>query len=120
VLEQLDGAAALVFPGRGERFFDVALRHVLEGCFAPPEYGGNRGGRGWRMLGIEGDSQPLGYSLFRAGRGDYRERRGHPMSTPERAERREPRPLSDDGLALQDAIADLAGFLENVVPGACR
>jgi hypothetical protein len=104
---------------------DVVIRHVLEGCFAPPEYGGNRGARGWKLLGIEGDSQPLGYSLRRAGRGGYRERRRHPMSTPNPDETGPggaavPRPLSEDGLALQDAIADLAGFLENVAPGGCR
>jgi hypothetical protein len=46
------------------------------------------------------------------------------MSTPDPDEVRNgtvvPRPLSEDALALQDAIADLAGFLENLAPGACR
>jgi Gluconate 2-dehydrogenase subunit 3 len=125
LLPVLDGAAALVFPGRGESFMDIAIRHVLEGCFAPPEYGGNRGGRGWKMIGIEGDSQPFGYSVYRAARGDYRERRRHPMSTPNPDEvgpggAVTPRPLSEDGLALQDTIADLADFLGNLAPGACR
>jgi hypothetical protein len=46
------------------------------------------------------------------------------MSTPNPGEARpgggvSPRPLSEDSVALQDAIADFAGFLESVVPGAC-
>jgi hypothetical protein len=123
VVAQLDTPGTLDFPGRGERFLDVVIRHVLEGCFSAPEYGGNRGGAGWRMTGIEGDAQPLGYSLFVAGKDAYRERRHHPMSTPNPDEARAggvaPRPLSDDALALQDKIADLAEFIGNAVPGSC-
>jgi len=109
---------------RDRTFLDIAIQHTLEGCFAPPEYGGNRQGGGWRMIGIEGDSQPLGYSLFSQELGGYRERDGHPMSTPNPDERGpdgelRPRPLSTDGRAIQANIAQLTGFLEQVVPGAC-
>jgi Gluconate 2-dehydrogenase subunit 3 len=123
LLEQLDGPEAILFPGRGESFLDVLIRHVLEGCFSAPEYGGNRERRGWRMIGIEGDVQPLGYSVYAEATGAYRERRRHPMSTPDRDDLRRgalaPRPLSPDAIAIQDAIADFAAFLESTVPGAC-
>ena len=82
LVAQLDGPESIEFPGRGESFLDVVIRHVLEGCFAAPEYGGNRQLAGWRMIGIEGDSQPLGFSVFSSARGAYRERPRHPMSTP--------------------------------------
>ena len=124
LVAQLDGPESIEFPGRGESFLDVVIRHVLEGCFAAPEYGGNRQLAGWRMIGIEGDSQPLGFSVFSSARGAYRERPRHPMSTPNPGDlgpggSLSARPLSDDAIALQDAIADFAGFLESHVPGAC-
>ena len=122
LVAQLDGPESIEFPGRGESFLDVVIRHVLEGCFAAPEYGGNRQLAGWRMIGIEGDSQPLGFSVFSSARGGYRERPDHPMSTPNPGDlgpggSLSARPLSDDAIALQDAIADFAGFIESHVPG---
>src|SRR5439155_1481420 len=56
-------------PRRGVTFIDLLVEHTLEGCFAAPEYGGNRRLGGWRMLGIEGDDQPLGYSIFSRAKG---------------------------------------------------
>ncbi len=35
-------------------FFDLLLRHLQEGLFADPAYGGNRGKLGWRFLGHPG------------------------------------------------------------------
>lgn len=69
-------------PVRGRTFLEVVIRHTIEGCFSAPEYGGNDGGAGWRMIGIEGDSQPLGYSLYRAPTDALVERPDHPLSTP--------------------------------------
>jgi len=100
-------------PRRGNRtFMDLLIQHTLEGCFAAPEYGGNAGGRGWALLDLEGDSQPLGFSLFSRAAGDYRERPDHPVSTPNPAERDAtgalvPRPLTADGQHVQDAIVAL-------------
>lgn len=113
-----------VDPVRGGTFFDRVIQHTLEGCFSAPEYGGNRGGAGWRMVGIEGDSQPLGYSIFSEATGSYRERPDHPMSTPNPDELASdgtlaPKPLSADGLAIQKNIAALGGVLGQFVPGAC-
>ncbi len=62
-------------------FAGLLLEHTLEGMYAAPEYGGNRKLIGWRLNSFEGDSQPLGYSIYDASIGDYRERPDHPMST---------------------------------------
>ena len=101
----------------------LEFRHTLEGCFAPPEYGGNADAGGWRMIGIEGDVQPLGYSLFSTATGSYHERADHPMSTPNPDELAAdgglaPRPLSPDGRALQGTITTFARFLEPRDPGS--
>jgi hypothetical protein len=46
------------------RFQSVFLAHLAEGMFGPPEYGGNIGGVSWRDYFYDGDSQPLGHTLF--------------------------------------------------------
>lgn len=35
-------------------FFAVVREHVMQGLFCDPEYGGNRDGIGWRMVGFPG------------------------------------------------------------------
>jgi len=106
----------------GRSFVELLIRHTLEGCFAPPEYGGNANADGWRMIGIEGDTQPLGYSLFSTATRSYHERPDHPMSTPNPDELAAdgsvaPRPLSADGRAIQRTITMFARFLEAADPG---
>ncbi|HZP40352.1 MAG TPA: gluconate 2-dehydrogenase subunit 3 family protein [Candidatus Binatia bacterium] len=102
-------------PRRGTTFLDVVIQHTLEGAFAAPEYGGNHRRRGWRMLGLEGDDQPLGYSIFSRATNGYLERPAHPMSTPNPDEvrhgRLRPRKLSPDGDAIEQAIFTLTGSL---------
>ena len=125
VLGMLDGGAAGVrfapLPRRGVTFMDVVIGHTLEGCFAAPEYGGNRRLGGWRLVGLEGDDQPLGYSIFSRADGTYHERQDHPMSTPNPDEidamtgALAPRALSADGDRIQRSIAQLA----NALGGAC-
>ncbi|HJQ84841.1 MAG TPA: gluconate 2-dehydrogenase subunit 3 family protein, partial [Candidatus Binatia bacterium] len=121
VFRLLDGGPAGVRfatdPRRGASFVDVLIRHTLEACFAAPEYGGNADGAGWRMIGLEGDDQPLGYSLFSRATDAYNERPDHPMSTPNPDEYDtatmtvRPRPLSADGERMQRSIATLAGLV---------
>ena len=89
---------------RGVTFIDLLVQHTLEGCFGPPEYGGNRRLRGWTMLGLEGDDQPLGYSIFSRAKDGYNERPDHPMSTPNPDELSGPRPISADANRVQDTI----------------
>src|SRR2546429_177143 len=67
-------------PRRGVTFIDLLVEHTLEGCFAAPEYGGNRRLGGWKMVGGEGDDQPLRYSIFSRAKGDYRARPHPPPS----------------------------------------
>jgi hypothetical protein len=101
----------------GGTFVDLLVQHTLEGCLALPEYGGNHGGSGWRMLELEGDSAPLGYSVFSPARNDYVERTWHPVSTPNPDELAAdgatlvPRPLSADGERIQNSIVTLARLL---------
>jgi hypothetical protein len=42
----------------------LVYQHTVEACYAPPEYGGNRGLGGWRYIRFEGDRQPVGYSRY--------------------------------------------------------
>jgi gluconate 2-dehydrogenase subunit 3-like protein len=100
-------------PRRGVGFIDLLIQHTLEGCFAVPEYGGNRHGQGWRMIGLEGDDQPLGYSIFSRQTNGYNERPDHPMSTPNPDEVGPggtvvPKPLSADGQYIQQTLAYLS------------
>jgi hypothetical protein len=116
ILTLLDDGAFAPDPRRGNRtFIDLLIGHTLEGCFGAPEYGGNRKRRGWTMLGLQGDVQPLGYSLYSAATGDYAERPDLPMSTPNPDEvaadgSLQPRPLTPDGEAMQEAIAMLTSI----------
>jgi hypothetical protein len=43
-------------------FTALVYGHVCEGMYGAPEYGGNRGGAGWRAIGFEGDVQPRGWT----------------------------------------------------------
>ncbi len=53
-LKQLEaGQAALAFVD-GKAFFELLLQVTMEGFFADPLYGGNRGMAGWRLLGFPG------------------------------------------------------------------
>src|SRR5262249_12035625 len=93
-------------PRRGASFIDLVIRHTLEGCFSAPEYGGNRDGAGVRLVGLGGDSQPLGYSVFSTTTNDYRELARQPASGPDASEAAGPRPMSREGATIQRAYAD--------------
>ena len=62
-------------------FYDLLVDHTIEGLLCAPEYGGNRDLVGWQLVGFDGDSQPLGYTIFDETLGDYRERPDKPNST---------------------------------------
>jgi gluconate 2-dehydrogenase gamma chain len=63
------------------RFFQLLRTHTIEGMFSAPEYGGNTDRIGWSLIKYDGDSQPLGYSIFDAHTMTYRERPDKPNST---------------------------------------
>ncbi len=54
-------------------FTSLLFEHTLEGMYANPEYGGNRGLAGWRDIGFPGDIQPLGYPPAEVERSDGRD-----------------------------------------------
>jgi len=62
-------------------FYDLLVSHTIEGILCVPEYGGNRDRIGWTLVHFDGDSQPLGYTIYDATIGDYRERPDKPNST---------------------------------------
>ncbi len=99
-----------VDPRRGQNLIDIVLRHTIEGVFAAPEYGGNRRGAGWALVGLEGDSQPLGYALYSRRDDTYYERVDHPLSTPNPDEVAGPRPLSAESDAIQQTIVVFTGI----------
>ncbi len=43
-------------------FLSLLFEHTIEGLYAKPEYGGNRGLAGWTDIGYPGDIQPRGYT----------------------------------------------------------
>jgi hypothetical protein len=62
-------------------FVTLLTYHTVEGMLSVPEYGGNRNRLGWQLVGFDGDSQPLGYTIYDESIGGYRERPDKPNST---------------------------------------
>ena len=117
VLAMLDQGGFAPDPRRGgATFTEILIRHTLEGCFSPPEYGGNTDTQGWQLIGLEGDVQPLGYSIFSTTANDYVERADHPMSTANPDELGpggvvQPKPLATDSRQLQMDISTLTNLV---------
>jgi gluconate 2-dehydrogenase gamma chain len=51
-------------------FTSLLFEHTIEGLYAVPEYGGNRGLVGWKDIGFPGDIQPRGYTPDEVSRSD--------------------------------------------------
>jgi hypothetical protein len=51
-------------------FTSLLFEHTIEGLYAAPEYGGNRGLVGWQDIGFPGDVQPRGYTAAEVERSD--------------------------------------------------
>lgn len=103
-------------PRRRQTFMDILVQHTIEGCFAAPEYGGNADARGWELIGIEGDTHPLGFSIYSRDAGRYNERADHPMSTPNPDELAAdgtlaPKPIGPDAQKIQTSIMTLSSSL---------
>jgi len=54
-------------------FTALMFEHTIEGLYANPEYGGNRGLAGWKDIGFPGDIQPRGYTAGEVERSDGRD-----------------------------------------------
>ncbi len=63
-------------------FVTLLTYHTIDGLLSVPEYGGNRNRLGWQLVGFDGDSQPLGYTIYDESIGGYRERQDKPNSAP--------------------------------------
>ncbi|MGH3231834.1 MAG: gluconate 2-dehydrogenase subunit 3 family protein [Streptosporangiaceae bacterium] len=72
-------------------FTALLFEHTIEGLYAAPEYGGNRGLAGWKDIGFPGDIQPRGYTSDEVERSGGRD------------------PLSDAGIAAD--VLKLLGAL---------
>lgn len=83
-------------------FVGLVYQHAVEAMYAPPEYGGNRGLRGWRYIRFEGDRQPVGYSRYDGPTRRYREFHRFPVSRPD------PGPPSSSGRKKTFAARTLA------------
>ena len=53
-----------------DEFRSLLFEHTIEGMYASPEYGGNRGLAGWKEIGFTGDVQPAGYTRDEVERSD--------------------------------------------------
>ena len=58
-------------------FTSLLFEHTIEGLYASPEYGGNRGLAGWKEIGFPGDVQPRGYSADEVELSDGHDPVGH-------------------------------------------
>jgi hypothetical protein len=74
-------AMALVHPLLDSGFKDALKSLTLQSAYAAPEYGGNRGLKGWRSVHFEGDNLPLGFSHYNETTQAYAERADAPVST---------------------------------------
>jgi hypothetical protein len=106
-LDQLDQSDLQDYFNSLETVFRaLVIELVTEGCFGPPEYGGNANLAGWDICHFEGDSQPLGYSVWSTALGQYVERPDAPMST---LGGPDPEPLDPQVTALLDSVVQLLG-----------
>lgn len=88
-------------------FLSLLTGLALEGMLAVPEYGGNTNLQGWQLVDFDGDSQPLGYSIFDRSSDAYRERPEKPNSAPDPDESFSP--FAPDLAALLRVLTRLAG-----------
>jgi hypothetical protein len=88
-------------------FQDALVDLVPQAAFGAPEYGGNPGLAGWKLARFEGDSQPLGYSIFDEAASAYRDRPDAPMTIADPGP--DPAPLDNDIKALMAQVVSFTG-----------
>lgn len=105
-----------VFAGLDVDFRDLLIQLVTEAAFSAPEYGGNIGLGGWKYGRYEGDTLPLGYSVYSAmplspgGAPGYREAADAPVSGPYPGA--DPAPMTDETLEFARAVVSFLGGRE--------
>jgi hypothetical protein len=95
---------ARIFDAQPEDVRSLLVDLVTEAAFAAPEYGGNRGLSGWRMIHFEGDSLPRGYSQWDGT--THVERPEAPLTT---ANPSDPEPLTDDVHEILSLVISVLG-----------
>jgi hypothetical protein len=65
-----------------QSFVGLLFQHTIEAAYAAPEYGGNRELAGWKSSRFDGDSQPLGYSIYDKSTETFHQLTARPLSTP--------------------------------------
>ena len=90
-----------------EEFRAEFAQLVVEAAFSAPEYGGNRGLAGWRLVHFPGDVQPRGYTTWDATASRYVERPDTPVST--RDPGTDPDPMSTETLSLLRNLSTVLG-----------
>jgi hypothetical protein len=130
-IASLDGAAggdfatapahrqdAILASKRHAAFRRLLFEHAVEGMYAVPEYGGNRGLAGWTEIGYAGDVAPLGWPA---------EKVSEPEADPAPPGSRLPFPasVSDERkpvrqLQSHDAARDVQAFLDAALPLLAR
>ena len=107
-LDQMNQDDLITFlnTGLSVDFRQLVIDLVCQGCFAPPEYGGNLNLAGWDLTHFPGDQQPLGYSVWSTAQNQYVERPDAPMTT---ADPTDPEPLDQDVVTLIDNVVSLLG-----------
>jgi len=95
------------FRDQSAGFRALLVELVSQAAFAAPEYGGNVGLAGWKLANYEGDSQPLGYSIWDDAKKMYRERPEAPMSTANPGP--DPAPLDADVRMILDRVTAALG-----------
>lgn len=91
-----------VFGGLDSELQQAFIDLVPQAAFGAPEYGGNPQGAGWKLVRFEGDTQPLGFSIFDEKTGIYRDRPDVPMAGPGPA--RDPAPIDPETRKLLTAV----------------
>ncbi|CAN5274302.1 hypothetical protein BH11MYX1_BH11MYX1_21660 [soil metagenome] len=93
-----------LFDSATAEFQALMIELTIEGAFCAPEYRGNVGLSGWKLVHFEGDSLPRGYSQWNGAA--YVERPEAPLST---ANPSDPEPLTDDVRATLKLIVTVLG-----------
>jgi hypothetical protein len=89
------------------RFRSAFIAHLAEGMFCAPEYGGNQGLVTWRDYHYDGDSQPLGHTLYDRVSDTLYDRADAPNQTIDEDAFADP--LSDSVLQLVNSITLVQG-----------
>ncbi|MDB4937814.1 MAG: hypothetical protein JWP87_4786 [Labilithrix sp.] len=103
-----EAEVASVFAELSVPFRDLLIELVVQAAFSAPEYGGNVGLAGWKLARYEGDSLPLGYSVY--SEAGYREAPELPVAGPNPGP--DPAAMDEETLVFARAVVGFLGGRE--------